>query len=75
VAQKHSGYRVVTDASVYTLRPVITEHRLQVIEEAKPPKRGLGPAGPLEKFIGWVIGAPVGLWLGHWLVSALCGCQ
>ncbi len=59
-----------------TVRPVftVTEHRVRVIAEAKPPKRGLGPSGPLEKFIGWVIGVPLGLWLGHWLVGLWCHC-
>ncbi len=70
----HKGY-LVTKASIYAVRPVITEHHVQVIEQAKPPKKGLGESGPVEKFICWVIGVPLGIWLGHWLVNAICGCQ
>ena len=63
--------------TVYTVRPVftVTEHRVQVIEQAKPPKRELGPPTPLENFIGWVIGVPLALWFFSWLGSALCGCH
>lgn len=66
---------LVTRASIYAVRPIITEHHVQVIEEARPPKRGLGPPSRLEKFVSWVIGIPLGIWLDHWLVNAICGCQ
>ena len=67
--QKHNGY-LVTNASIYTVRPVVTEHRMQVIEEATPPRK----ESTLEKVIGWVIGVPVGLWVGHWIVGLWCHC-
>jgi hypothetical protein len=65
-------YRV-TDASIYTIRPVVSEQRFRMIEEIKPPEKE--ELGPLGRFISWVIGVPLGLWLAHGLVSWWCGCQ
>jgi hypothetical protein len=70
VPQKHSGY-LVTRASIYTVHPVITDDRAEVVEEATPSSEELGPFG---KFMCWVIGLPLGLWLGHWIVGLWCHC-
>jgi hypothetical protein len=66
-------YRV-THATIYTVRPVVTAHRFQVIERTEPTfgdqvaaEVAKGP-GPFAKFVGWVIGVPLGLWFGNWLV-------
>jgi hypothetical protein len=50
---------IVTNASIYTVRPVVTEHRYRMIEEVKP-EYELGPFG---KFVCALIGIPLGLWL------------
>jgi hypothetical protein len=63
---------IVTDASIYTVRPVVTEHRLRIIEETKPPRRELNR---FEKFLCWVIGVPLGLSIAHWLVGLWCHCS
>jgi hypothetical protein len=37
-------HHLVTNASIYSVRPVVTQHHVQVITEAKPPKSDeLGP--------------------------------
>jgi hypothetical protein len=63
VPQKLSGYLV-------TVHPVITDDRVQVIDEATPPKE----ESTLATVIGWVVGLPLGLWLGHWIVGLWCHC-
>jgi hypothetical protein len=50
---------VVTDASIYTVRPVVTEHRYRMIEEVKPQPE----LGPFAKFVCAVLGVMLGLWL------------
>jgi hypothetical protein len=49
---------IVTDASIYTVRPTVTEHRYRVIEEAEPYE-----LGPFGKFVSRVIGVLVFFWL------------
>jgi hypothetical protein len=64
VTQKNTDH-LVTNASIYTVHPVVTEHRFQVIEEIKAPSEGggfwdyvLGGFGVfcLVAFLGWVFG-------------------
>lgn len=50
----------VTDASVFSVRPVITEHRYQMIEEILPEKGG---SFPLTKFVARVAGVVLVFWV------------
>jgi len=64
---------IVTNTSIYTVRPVVTEQRYRMIEEIKPtPRRELNG---FEKFLCWVIGVPLGLSIAHWLVGLWCHCS
>jgi len=71
VPRTHKGY-LVRGASIYTVRPVftVTEHRVQVIEQAKPPKEST-----FAKVVGWIVGIPVGLTVGNWILQWWCHCS
>ena len=64
----HKPEYVITDASIYTTNPVVTEHRYRLIKETKPPESELNG---FERFLCVVIGIPLGVWLfftiGGWL--------
>lgn len=75
---KHDGY-LVRSASIYTVHPVVTEHRMQVIEQGEEPPYELGP---FLKFICECLGVALGLGITalvvmfvFWLLAALCRCQ
>jgi hypothetical protein len=62
---------LVTDASIYTVHPVVTEHRYQMIEEINPPPYELGP---FSKFAAGCLGAALGLKLVLWILGLFCHC-